>query len=180
MKLSAQDAKKDVVGVRISRRQGSDDQASNVKITIGSSEAYDAGDPVCTVIPILTQQVGSTMVDYNCDQGQHSGEYVKFSNGGQYLTICEAAVMIGKDCDDAEYTSITVTVFNEFNYLQPLATPEAETSITTPIPTLQRPPLPSPLQVLLLRANNAPKIKIVNQLFSAMGIRICAEKMQLN
>ena len=96
MKLSAQDAKKDVVGVRISRRQGQDSQAANVKITIGSSEAYDAGDPVCTVIPILTQQVGSTMVDYNCDQGQHRGEYVKFSNGGSVLTICEAAVMIRK------------------------------------------------------------------------------------
>ena len=94
MKLSAQDAQKDVIRVRISRRQGYDSQAENVKITIGSSEAYDAGDPVCTVIPILTQQVGSMMVDYNCDQGGHSGEYVKFSNDGTYLTICEAAVMI--------------------------------------------------------------------------------------
>ena len=95
MKLSAEDAQKNVIGVRISRRQGFDDQAANVKISIGSSEAYDAGDPVCTVIPILTQQAGSMMVDYNCDQGQHSGEYVKFSNGG-ILTICEAAVMIRK------------------------------------------------------------------------------------
>ena len=95
MKLSAQDAQKDVVGVRMSRRRGEDDQASNIKVTIGSSEAYDAGDPVCTVIPILKQQAGSMMVDYNCDQGQHSGEYVKFSNGG-VLTICEAAVMIRK------------------------------------------------------------------------------------
>ena len=94
MKLSAQDAQKDVFGVRISRRQGYDSQATNVKITIGSSEAYDAGDPVCTIIPILTQQVGSMMVEYNCDLGQHSGEYVKFSNEGGYLTICEAAVMM--------------------------------------------------------------------------------------
>ena len=94
MKLSVQDAQKDVVGVRMSRRQGEDDQASNVKITIGSSEAYNAGDPVCTIIPILTQQAGSEMVNYNCDQGQHSGEYVKFSNRGSALTICEAAVII--------------------------------------------------------------------------------------
>ena len=97
MKLSAEDAEKNVIGVRISRRQGYDDQASNVKITIGSSEAYDAGDPVCTVIPILTQQVGSTMIDYNCDRGQHSGEYVKFSNEGNGLfVLCEAAIMIRK------------------------------------------------------------------------------------
>ena len=96
MKLSAQDAQKYVVGVRVSRRQGEDDQASNVKITIGSSEAYDAGDPVCTIISTLTQQTGSTMVDYKCDLGQHSGEYVKFSNEGDILTICEAAVMIRK------------------------------------------------------------------------------------
>ena len=94
MKLSAQDSKKDVVGVRISRREGHDDQAANVKISIGSSEAYNEGDPVCTIIPSLTQQTGSTMVEYNCDQGQHSGEYVKFSNEGLFLTICEAAVMI--------------------------------------------------------------------------------------
>ena len=97
MKLSAQDAQKDVIRVRISRRQGYDSQAENVKITIGSSEAYDAGDPVCTVIPILTQQVGSMMVDYNCDQGEHSGEYVKFSNEGNGLfVLCEAAIMIRK------------------------------------------------------------------------------------
>ena len=96
MKLSAQDAQKYVVGVRVSRRQGEDDQASNVKVSIGSSEAYDAGDPVCTIIPMLAQQAGSAMVDYNCDQGQHRGEYVKFSNGGSVLTICEAAVMIRK------------------------------------------------------------------------------------
>ena len=93
MKLSAQNALKDVVGVRISRRQGYNDQAENITITIGSSEAYNAGDPICTKIPILTQQVGSTMVDYSCNQGQHSGEYVKFSNEGDYLTICEAAIM---------------------------------------------------------------------------------------
>ena len=30
-----------------------------------------------------------------------------------------------------------------------------------------------------LRGNNAPKMRIVNQLSSAMGIRRCAEKMQL-
>ena len=93
MKLSAEDAQKNVIGVRISRRQGFDDQAANVKISIGSSEAYDAGDPVCTIIPTLTQQGGSTMVNYKCDKGLHSGEYVIFSNGGDYLTICEAAIM---------------------------------------------------------------------------------------
>ena len=94
MKLSAEDAQKNVIGVRISRRQGFDDQAANVKISIGSSEAYDAGDPVCTIIPTLTQQGGSTMVNYKCDKGLHSGEYVKFSNRGSALTICEAAVII--------------------------------------------------------------------------------------
>ena len=76
------------------KRVGGGRRASNVKVTIGSSEAYNAGDPVCTIIPILTQQAGSEMVNYNCNQGQHSGEYVKFSNGGSALTICEAAVMI--------------------------------------------------------------------------------------
>ena len=97
VKLSAQDAQKDIVGVRISRRQGYNDQAENITITIGSSEAYNAGDPICTKIPILTQQVGSTMVDYSCDQGQHSGEYVKFSNEGNILfVLCEAAIIIRK------------------------------------------------------------------------------------
>ena len=69
-------------------------QGENITVTVGSSEAYNPSDPVCTTIPKLTQQVGSTMVDYSCDQGQYSGEYVKISNEEAFLAICEAAVMI--------------------------------------------------------------------------------------
>ena len=36
------------------------------------------------------------------------------------------------------------------------------------------------LQTVLLRGNYAPKIEIVNQLSCVMGIRRCAEQMELN
>ena len=111
MKLNAEDAQKKVVGVRLSRRKdpyapapdaNHDYQATNVKVTIGPSEKYDPKEPQCTMIRQLKQQTGSTMVDYNCDLGEHAGQYVKFSNDQDYLTICEARVLqqcVDKDPD---------------------------------------------------------------------------------
>ena len=98
LRLSAQDAQKSVVRVRLSRRKVDgihDSQGENITVSIGQSEAYYPSDPVCTRIPQLEQQTESTlMADYECDQGQHSGEYVKFSSDQDYLTICEARVFV--------------------------------------------------------------------------------------
>ena len=104
MKLSDEDAKKNVVRVRLSRRidppevSGYHDyQARNVKVMVGPSEGYDAGDAVCTEIGELREQTGlagDSMVDYECDRGHYAGKYVKFTSDQSYLTICEAQVFV--------------------------------------------------------------------------------------
>ena len=104
VKLSEEDAKKNVVRVRLSRRidppemSGYHDyQARNVKVMVGPSEGYDAGDGVCTEIGELREQTGlagDTMVDYECDRGHYAGKYVKFTSDQLYLTICEAQVFV--------------------------------------------------------------------------------------
>merc|ERR1712117_658012 len=72
VKLSNEDAKKNVVRVRLSRQidppevSGYHDyQARNVKVMVGPSEGYDAGDGVCTETAELREQkglAGDTMV----------------------------------------------------------------------------------------------------------------------
>merc|ERR1719323_189567 len=104
MKLSPADAQKKIVGVRIARRKdpyapalhvNHDYQAKNVKVWVGPGFLPSSQDRLCTFIPQLTEQVGATMVDYMCDPGQqHIGQYVKFSNDQDYLTICEARVLV--------------------------------------------------------------------------------------
>ena len=103
VRLSDKDAKKNVVRVRLSRRIDPDglgyhdSQARNVKVMVGPSEGYDAGDGVCTEIAELREQTGltgDTMVDYECDRGHYAGKYVKFTSDQLYLTICEAQVFV--------------------------------------------------------------------------------------
>ena len=94
MRLSAQDARKQVFKIQLSRRMGYDTQGKNVKVTVGNSLTYDSNDPVCTEIAQLVQQTGSTLVEYACDKAVAGGEYVKFSTDQRYLTICEAKVFV--------------------------------------------------------------------------------------
>merc|ERR1712117_61855 len=64
VRLSDEDAKKNVVRVRLSRRIDQDglgyhdSQARNVKVMVGPSEGYDAGGAVCTEIAELREQTG--------------------------------------------------------------------------------------------------------------------------
>ena len=97
LKLSSDDARKKVVGVRIARRKDLPSQALNVNVTVGPSREYDPEEPQCTMIPQLKPQEGETFVDYFCKPalGQYlTGQFVKFSNDQDYLTICEARVLV--------------------------------------------------------------------------------------
>ena len=111
MKLSPADARKKIVGVRIARRKdpyapaphvNHDDQAKNVRVTVGPSLYPSSEDRLCTYIPELREQAGATMVDYMCAPYQENigaGQYVKFSNDQDYLTICEARVLVSEVTD---------------------------------------------------------------------------------
>ena len=72
------------------RTQGSTNQGQNVLVQVGTSAQYNAKDPVC----MLIDQLGGTgLIDYDCDQ-HHEGQYVILSNDQDYLTICEAKVIV--------------------------------------------------------------------------------------
>ena len=72
------------------RTQGSTNQGQNVLVQVGTSAQYNANDPVC----MLIDQLGGTgLIDYDCDQ-HHEGQYVILSNDQDYLTICEAKVIV--------------------------------------------------------------------------------------
>ena len=87
------DAPGKVTKLKIARRMNEGlDQGQNVKVTIGSTPEYNPNDPVCVEIADLTRTAG--LQDYECDQGQHIGKYVKISNDKGCLTICEAQVFV--------------------------------------------------------------------------------------
>ena len=67
-------------------------QGSHVRVQVGSSAQYNANDPVCTEINQLDIP---GLVEYECDQGVHRGQYVIISSTQRILTICEAKVIIG-------------------------------------------------------------------------------------
>ena len=66
-------------------------QGSQVRVQVGSSAMINASDPVCTEINQLTRP---GLVEYECDQGVHKGQYVIISSTQRILTICEAKVLI--------------------------------------------------------------------------------------
>ena len=106
LELSPEDARKKVVGVKVARRRdpyapaphvNHDAQAKNVKVLVGPSFLPSSEDRLCTYIPELREQAGDTMVDYMCNPYQQNigaGQYVKFLNDQDYLTICEARVLV--------------------------------------------------------------------------------------
>ena len=85
------DASKQITGVQLAfRTDGYSAQGKNVKVQVGNAMQYNGNDPVCQEIGQLT---GTGLKDYSCDN-VHEGQYVILSNDQQYLTICEAKIVI--------------------------------------------------------------------------------------
>ena len=91
-----------------------------MRVTVGPSPYPSSEDRLCTYIPELMEQTGAGMVNYLCDpHQQNTGQYVKFSNDQDYLTICEARVLVQdsrsqevKECLAVERATIVGTASN--------------------------------------------------------------------
>ena len=89
------DAPRTVTKVQIARRRDVADQGKNVKITIGPSKEYDAGEPLCRPeIPVLDGGWGGGMIDYPCTGDLKQGKYVKLSKAGGTFVICEVKIFV--------------------------------------------------------------------------------------